>query len=197
MEFAAFLPDFSDQPLRTRLWGLFGQAEVEAQRFESGGWITITSVLAGPCNSWSDGRITLTPRADDLGALFGEVFRSAFERCRFHNCGSDDRWCGAFCDAFRYFMERQLGLSAESPWFARNDSFCGQTLDAVLARPDCRDPMHDRRYGYPASLLIARAGRDYDMFRAIWFDLQEQRMQANQPLLDWKFGYSVPPDAGQ
>jgi hypothetical protein len=192
MELAAFLPDFPDETLRSRLWRLFGEAEAEAQRFAlPDKWITIASVSAGPANSWSDGRIVFRPQEDDLGALFHEIFRSAFQRCRFHDGGGDQRWGGALCDAFRYFMERQLGLAPTSPWFARIDGFCGQTLEAVLAKPGGDDPMWLRKCDYPASLLITRAAKDYDKFRAIWFDLQEQRMQANQALLGWKFGYTV------
>ena len=192
MEFSAFLPAFPDDTLRTRLWELFQAAEPEAQRFAlAGKWVTITSVSAGPVNSWSSGQITLNPRPDELGAIFHEVFRSAFQRCRFHDGSSDERWGGAFCDAFRYFMERQFGLAPTSPWFARIDGLCGKTLEKVSAQSQGPDSTHDRKCSYPASLIITRAGKDYSRFRAIWFDLQEQRMQANQPLLNWKFGYTL------
>jgi hypothetical protein len=191
MDFASFLPGFSDDASRTRLWGLFEQAEPQALRFAlPGKWITITSVSAGPTDSWSDGRITVHVNRDEPGVLFHEIFRSAFQQCRFHDGRGDERWGDAFCDAFRYFMESQVGLASGSPWFARMDSLCGRTLEAILASPGSGGPMGVRRCGYPASLIIARAGKDYARFRAIWFDLQEQRMQANQPLLDWKFAYS-------
>jgi hypothetical protein len=200
MEVTAFLPGFPHEALRLRLWGLFQSAEAEARRFVlPGDWMEIASVSASERNSWSGDRIMLSPRADDLGAIFHEVFRPAFFRSRFRDGEADGKWAGAFCDAFRYFMERQLGLSGESPWFARMDGLVraasgaeGPTIEAALARPGCPDPERMRTCEYPASLIIARAGRDYRLFRAIWFDLQEQRMQANQPLLDWKFGYTVP-----
>lgn len=195
MEFAAFLPDDPDACLRARLWGLFVPAEAEAARFVlPGDWQPAHAVVAGVDDTWCDGAITLNVRADEPGALIGLVFAAAFRRSRFYNGGSDGQWGPAWADAFRYFLEQRLGLAERSAWFAAVDRFCGQSPEAALAQPGGLDRGRIVRGCYPASLLIARAGKDFAMFRAIWFDLQEQRMQANQPLLEWKFGYSIPAD---
>lgn len=178
-----FLPSVTDQARRARLWDIFNHARQQAGRFmPPGEAIRIDHVAAGQANSWRDGTLTLRWPAEG-GTLLHGLFRRPFQRSRFNDGTADGKWCGAFCDAFRYFMQRQLGLADE--WLALVERLCGRPA------PPYGSPTV-AGFCYPASLLIVRAGRDYDLFQDVWFDLQEQRMQANQPLLDWKFGY-VPP----
>ena len=115
-----FLPYFYDRELRDRLWFLFNRAETEAKKFASivnNNWIEIEKVKNSEDNKNScKGEIFIVSEWNNLGAILHEVFHSAFHRSALWQSDKLHKesyngygiWGDGFCDAFRYFLEKEL-----------------------------------------------------------------------------------------
>ena len=110
MAYSKFMVGCQDEAVRQRLWTLFSAAEKEAKRFAEtpGHWVVLKEVVVVATGSiWTaNGRIQLSPQCNP-GTMFHEIFHTAFHKSVLHQ-GSDEGWGEAFCDAFRYMMEKQL-----------------------------------------------------------------------------------------
>jgi len=171
-----FLKECRDERLRKRLWVLFQRAEEEARTFCDSGncWIRILKVVECANASWSpDGTIKIPVSCGNLGVIFHEVFHSAFHCCPLWHVrynGNDD-WGDAFCDAFRYFMEKRHLSDSEDTKFLTD--FKGKMNKPTDILGD-----HDHYQGR-ASRIVLKANREYDRFKHLW---RERNADPNEPL---------------
>ena len=169
-----FLPGVTE-PIRAKLWDLYQNAEAAGQDLNRAA-IPIISVKPGGAG-WIGGRIEIPLDPNDCGVIHHEVGHAFFEGSRFHNDRGGDRnvWLGdAFCDAFRYCLERQF--SPSSAWMQRfpNEGRGG-------------------RYQYPASLIVKRMQTEnLAGLKRLWDDLLA-RFDGTADFLDREFGYQMPP----
>ncbi len=191
MAFSEFLSGYEDQQRRAWLWDLFRAAERQAKTFapSSDRWIVLRQVVAKPNRAmWiEDGTIEIDP-AFDPGTLFHEIFHTVFHKSPLR-AGKDEPWGEAFSDAFRYMMEKQFVDRENSGWSLKIDRFLSMSYDAVMVSSG--DPGHDRKYGYPAALIVRAASKDLKEFRKLWFTLLQQREQVGSDVLNDYFKYDM------
>jgi len=124
--------------------------------------------------------------------MFHEIFHDTFGRSQFSK-GEDKAWAEAFCDAFRYMMEKKYLPDPRSKWFLKVDRFADESYYHVMSKSG--DKRFDQRYVYPASLIVHKSGKDLEKFRILWFELQKLRETKNADVLNTYFGYNM--QAGQ
>ena len=153
---------------------------------------SVTLGKTGP--KWfSGGRLQLGATSA-YGTMFHEIFHNTFNGSRFHE-GDDNLWAEAFCDAFRYMMEKKYLPGPHSKWFLKVDRYCDETYEQVMSKSG--DKSFDRKYCYPASLIIRKAGKDPEKFRVLWFELQNFREIKNADVLDAYFNYDLKEEIGK
>jgi hypothetical protein len=181
-----FLGNCADNDLRIKLYNLFNKAEIEAKQFsdEFNNWIEIREVIQNDkedCMWGTGGNITIDPyklaRCNDFGALFHEIFHSAFHESPLWQCDRCRKWGDGFCDAFRYFMEDKL---LENGAFYRklNDGYIHHTFAENL-NVCGRDNRHDIQYAIPASLIVKKAHCSLQDFKRLWIELNNEFQTSN------------------
>lgn len=190
MDYSHFLAGHPDEAKRQELWRYFPAVEHEAECFAGSEehWKEIKTVVLGegiPIYV-SSGRIRLNKNSD--WAMFHEIFHDTFGHSAFHS-GEDKAWAEAFCDAFRYMMEKKYLPEPRSKWFLKVDRFADETYDQVMSKSG--DKRFDQRYVYPASLVVRKADKDLEQYRAMWFELQQLRESTQADVLDSYFGYDM------
>lgn len=181
-----FLP-LTEKSARARLWRLFVAAEQAARGFarQPAEWSEIRVVVESDRALWTvDGKIEIPMAEDPEGAMFHEVFHSAFHHSALH-AGSDELWGEAFCDAFRYVMERTL-LPEPSDWVKRMDVHLAAPVAAATVGDD-----QARQYWHPASLILRASSSSLEGLQRLWFRLLEKRQQVGGDILNEHFGYDV------
>jgi len=181
-----FLNNLGDIKLREKLYHLFEYAETEARSFLMcfGNWISIDDVVQnsnGKCSWYMSGPIAIISmdpaklaEDNDLGAMFHEIFHSAFHGSPLWHCdllnktkyNNHGMWGDAFCDVFRYFMEERLFNSSGKYFLKINSGYLNSSFDEVLKIKNT-DKCHDIVYAIPASTIIKNAG-GYIGFKKIW-----------------------------
>ncbi len=199
LTYAGFLADSSDRARRERFWPLFHQAEAEAQAFATSReqWVPIIRVEYGAqgtaSGDWTTSGVIQMKPDKDAGLMFHEIFHPAFHKSEFH-VSQDDRdgaWSEAFCDAFRYYAERQLLPEPRSGWVRRLDRLTTMTESQALADTS----FSRRKYTYPASVIVKRVGGpsgSMASLRALWFQLIVMRRQTGTTVMDQFFGFAPP-----
>lgn len=205
MEKQKFLDTLSDKKLLEKLYVLFNVAEKQARSFSLrfGNWVNIEKVCEntrGNCRWFSNGHITIDATRlnsdNDLGVIFHEVFHSAFHNSALHDGHQDESWGDAFCDAFRYFMEKQHLSGNPSGWFGNVGGLLGMGFNQAIVGKTNGEIGRIKKYLYPASLIIKKANRDYGEFCVFWFDLlRRKHSEAGSPILNQYFCYDM--QAGQ
>ncbi len=207
LPYGEFLANAEDEAKRQFFWSLFHEAEAEARAFASspGRWIPVVRVEYGrpgqAAGDWSPSGVIVLKQNADPGLLFHETFHPAFHASEFHTSASgailsDDRdgaWSEAFCDAFRYYAQRQFLPGQPSRWLHQMDHRLTLTEQAALGANG--GSWSTRKYTYPASLIIKRAGGakgSIATLRALWFQLLRMRAQQGTPVMDQFFGFAPP-----
>ncbi|HSY20346.1 MAG TPA: hypothetical protein VK815_18525 [Candidatus Acidoferrales bacterium] len=190
MDYTNFLAGHPDEAKRAEMWRYFLEVEREAKGFAGtrNHWKPIHTATLGkgiPIYVTS-GRIRMNTNSG--AAIFHEIFHDTFHGSRF-NQGEDKAWAEAFCDAFRYMMEKKYLPEPRSSWFLKLDRFSDETYTQVMARSG--DKHFDQKYLYPASLIVHKADRNLEKFRALWFELQDLRKTNNADVLNNYFGYDM------
>lgn len=190
MDYTNFLAGYPDEVKRRQLWSYFLLVEREAKSFAGTEkkWKPIRMVVLGkgiPIYV-TTGRIRMNTNSD--WAMFHEIFHDPFSRSEF-NHGTDKAWGEAFCDAFRYMMEKKCLPEPRTKWFSKIDHFSDETYEQIMGKSG--DKRFDQKYLYPASLIIHKTGRDLEKFRALWFELQKMRETTNADVLNAYFGYDM------
>ncbi len=213
MEKENFLPCFYDSELRERLWYLFNYAEKEARKFAEvdRNWIEIGEVINSENDKNScDGKIFIKPKWDNLGVIFHEVFHSAFHKSalwysdELHKSLPNDNgtWSDAFCDTFRYFMERELLDEDEKSELFKNLKEClglDMTPDEIQDRfPNHNDPdhsgCHNLKFKIPTSIILKKANKSYGEFKNLWRELNERYDRQSAAFLEEHFHYKMRED---
>ncbi len=149
--------------LRKQLWQLFQAAEQEARTNFCGyqnPWVPITKVVEGETPGWSEsGRIEIPVSVDDLGVIFHEVFHSAFHFSPLWYAQTNAYWGDAFCDAFRYLMEKTY-LLGNTMFTVEMELELGKSKDQIL--------IENNRYKGWGSRILLRVNKDYDLFKKFW-----------------------------
>ena len=161
---------------REDMWYLYCEAESEARKFAQwGNWYPIIRV---DCNKegravWiGDGkekraRIDIPENPNDKGVIFHEVFHSSFHECPLWKNKQNQEWGDAFCDAFRYFMEKKHNKG--SAW-----------LNAAEASLE-RGGRFDQKTEWP-SAIIRHCERDYNKLKTFW---RERNRRSGESLRDF------------
>lgn len=190
MNYTNFMAGHPDESKRQRLWQFFLVVEREAKTLAGTAdhWKPLKAVTLGTSGpKWfSSGRLQLNAGSD--WSMFHEIFHNTFNGSQFHK-GRDNAWSEAFCDAFRYMMEKKYLPNPRTKWFLKMDRYSGETYEQVMAKSG--DKGFDRRYAYPAALIIKRSGKDLEKFRVLWFELQRLRETNNADVLNTYFGYDM------
>ena len=191
MDYTSFMAGHPDEARRVQMWKYFLVVEREAKSFAETleHWKmlkTITLGTTGP--KWfSNGRLQLGA-SSEYGTMFHEIFHNTFNGSQFHK-GEDNAWSEAFCDAFRYMMEKKYLGDPRTKWFLKVDHYSDKTYAQVMKKSG--DKHFDQKYCYPASLIIRKAGKDPEKFRVLWFELQKLRETRNTDVLNAYFGYDM------
>jgi hypothetical protein len=191
MDYTNFMAGHPDEAKRRQSWQYFQVVEREAKSFAGtlDHWKmlrTITLGTTGP--KWfSSGRLQLGD-GSAYGTMFHEIFHNTFNGSQFHN-GGDNAWSEAFCDAFRYMMEKKYLPDPRTGWFLKVDHYSNETYAQVMKKSG--DKHFDRKYCYPASLIVRKADHDPEKFRILWFELQKLREMKNADVLNIYFGYNM------
>jgi hypothetical protein len=191
MGYTNFMAGHPDEAKRRELWKCFLIVEREAKGFagSSKHWETLKTVKLGPAGPmWYSGGTLELNATSDCGAMFHEIFHNTFNGSQLSK-GGDNAWSEAFCDAFRYMMEKKFLPKPRTSWFLHLDSFTSETYAQVMAKSG--DKHFDQTYFYPASLVIRRAAKDPERFRVLWFELQKVRRAKNADVLNAYFGYDM------
>ena len=192
MDKANFLPDWPDSAAREGLWKLFVAAEQEAKTFAetSERWVAIKKAETAKNGvKWlSSGKIELNWHGHP-GTMFHEIFHTVCHKSRFHEQPEDEGWIEGFCDAFRYFMEKKLLKSQPpSPWLQKMETYSSLTAQQML-KFNTGDVAYNKKYLFPAAMIISHSKKDYGEFRKLWFDLLKKRAAARGNVLNDFFGY--------
>lgn len=187
VDFVASLPE-PDQRLRGKLWKLYRLAEPLAKQFaQTHPWVKIKTVQSIPDGDsrWvpknDSAEIGIVIKENNPGVLFHEMFHSAFHCSPLHDGGADERWGDAFCNAFRYFMERKL-LEGESHWLGG--------FRQLLAQPAQERPSGDRYKS--AATFVVNKPENYGGFRKLWDRLITQKRDSGAVnLCEKRFGYQI------
>jgi hypothetical protein len=191
MHYVDFMAGDPDEAKRLQLWKCFSVVELEAKSFArtSDHWETLKTVQFGTGGPmWYSGGTLLLNATSDCGAMSHEIFHNTFNGSQFRK-GADNAWSEAFCDAFRYMMEKKHIPEPRGSWFLHLESFTGKTYAEVMA--ESGDKHFDQTYFYPASLIVRKSGKDPEKFRALWFELQKVREVKNADVLNVYFGYDM------
>jgi hypothetical protein len=191
MRYTDFMAGHPDETRRRQLWKYFLIVEREAKWFagSSDHWETLkTAKLGSTSPKWFSGGSIELDATSDYGPMFHEIFHNTFNGSQFQK-GGDNAWSEAFCDTFRYMMEKKFLPDPRTDWFLHLDSFTSETYAQVMARSG--DKHFDQKYLYPASLIIHKAGKDPEKFRILWFELQKLREVKNTDVLNTYFGYDM------
>jgi hypothetical protein len=179
MNYTNFMAGHPDEAKRQQSWQYFLAVEREAKSFAGtlDHWKmlkTITLGTTGP--KWfSNGRLQLGA-GSEYGTMFHEIFHNTFHGSQFHN-GEDNAWSEAFCDAFRYMMEKKHLPEPRTKWFLKVDRYADETYAQAMKKSG--DKHFDQKYCYPASLIVRKADHDPEKFRILWFELQKLREMKN------------------
>jgi hypothetical protein len=92
-------------------------------------------------------------------------------------------------------MEKKYLSNPRTKWFLKVDRYCNESFAQVMSKSG--DKAVDRRYGYPASLIIRKADKDPEKFRALWFELQQRHQMENTNVLDAYFNYDMEKEIGR
>ena len=130
------------------------------------------------------GVIQLSPSADP-GTLFHEIFHTVFHRSALH-AGQDERWGEGFCDAFRFVTERELLPGPPSDRVKKVERYPSMSFAEVMAKSG--EPVHDRKYAYPASVIPRRTDLTTKGLRKLWLELNALREARGAGVLDAFFG---------
>lgn len=175
-----FLPNSQDATLRQRHWELFKYAETRAKDFSPHNRlkVKITHVYGGG-STWelkentkgaSYAKIHIPATQDDLGAVFHEVFHSAFHFSPLWKDKGNNNWGEAFCDAFRYIIEREK--LSNTTFTCEMESWMGKLDGAVVGtrKKDLAVGKEDYKYKPYASRLLNKCDRNhyYTSFRQLW-----------------------------
>jgi hypothetical protein len=172
VEFLKGVPD-SLLNLRADLWDLYQFAVRSAHELNARCIGIVRVSVGGP--SWKNGVIEIPLDPDNMGVIFHEVGHSFFEGSVFHTSlggGHNDWWGDAFCDAFRYCLEKVY--CPTSVWLTRfpNDS--------------------GGRYQGPADRILTKCiTKDFAGFRKLWQDLVA-RFDQSPDFFNREFGYDMP-----
>lgn len=203
-----FLNTLDLASLRERLYKLFNHAESEAKSFavDFSNWVHINKVTQnsnGICRWHESGYITIDPvrlsEKDDLGAMFHEIFHSAFHKCplwysdvlnknKYNGYGE---WGEAFCDTFRYFMEEELFCGTGKYFLKISEGYLKRNPNEILKSTN--DKCHDIKHAVPASILIDKAD-SYEDFRKLWAELNKAWQALNpkdENFLEAHFKFSM------
>lgn len=182
-----FLIHFTETEQKEKLKKYFDQSISLASRYHKQ-FIPIVKVIKSESNNWGqDGTICFNPRGE-VGTLYHEIFHSAFHNSKLHN-RINENWGDPFCDAFRYFAES--ALDTKFHWHEKLTQYCNKSFSEIMN--DSCDKSHDQAYGYPASLIIKKAGFDTqeEIFLALWKDINNMANKASDFSLDKYFSYSI------
>ncbi len=189
MDYTNFLAGHPDEARRQSMWKYFLLAEREAKSLAGSRerWKPLKAVTLGTTGpKWfSTGRLQLSA-GSAYGTMFHEIFHNTYDKSLLRR-GEDNAWSEAFADAFRYMMEKQLLPEPRSEWFLKMDRIAGMTYAQMLTRSG--NKRFDRKFCYPAALVIRQAGKDPAQFRRLWFELQSLRETKKTNVLDRYFGY--------
>jgi len=190
MDYTQFMAGHPDEAKRQQLWQYFLIVEREAKSFAGtlDHWKMLRTVTLGTTGpKWfSNGRLQLGVNSD--WSMFHEIFHNTFNGSQFHN-GGDNAWSEAFCDAFRYMMEKKCLPEPRTKWFLKVERFANEAYAQVMKKSG--DKHFDQKYCYPASLIVRKANGDLETFRTLWFELQKLRETKNIDVLNAYFGYNM------
>jgi len=191
MDYAQFMAGHSDEAKRQQMWKYFLIVERQAKSLAGtrDHWKMLKSITLGNTGpKWfPTGRLQLG-ETSRYGTLFHEVFHNTYNGSALH-AGEDNAWSEAFCDAFRYMMEKAILPDPRTAWFVKVDHYSEMTFEQVMARSG--DKHFDQQYCYPASLIIRKAEKDPRKFCELWFALQKLRAEKQTDILDAYFGYDM------
>jgi hypothetical protein len=151
-------------------------------------WVPIERVEYAPAHvsgEWSTSGVIRIKPGKDAGLLFHEVFHPK-------SGDRDGAWAEAFCDAFRYYAEREFLPPPESKWARHIDRLASMSEERALKG---RKDWVKLKYHYPAALIVKRLGGpngSIESLRALWFQLLDLRRQRGGPVMDDFFGFAPP-----
>jgi hypothetical protein len=151
-------------------WKWYEITKVEFTQREGASWV------------WDDARAKARIEMGlntELGALYHEVFHSAFHASPLHS-GEDERWGDAWCDAFRYFHD--------AGFRAKIDLYCRMTFEQARSHGDWSS---DKVYAFPCSLIVKKCDRNYAELKKLWFQLCERRRVSRSDILADCFSYDI------
>jgi|GEM_PF-2391146 len=189
-----FLPDWNSE-LRARQFDKFHQAKALAFLFVNSQdeYVAIGNVVSDSSNWWElNGHEAVIhynkDNVGDEGVLYHEIFHSVFHKSNLHN-GTDELWGEGFCDAFRYFMEKQIESKTRSGWLLEKE----RRLEMIRADQMQAHPRTDfeRVYSTPSLLIISKSDYDFDSFLTLWKSLNELRENMDHDILNTYFQYDI------
>lgn len=194
--YSEFMSNMPDESLRKNLWTYFFLAEQAAHSTVTSPdrWVPLIRVeyvlQQRVPGSWSpNGVIHMRAGAapsDYPGAMFHEIFHTAFQKSVFRTSPGDKMWNEAFCNAFRYASEREF-LANPSRWVKKTDDASKKTFGQLIANGDSSQK---RIYIYPGTLVIKKSGGTLAGFQKLWRQLSLLHEQRGGDVLDQFFGYT-------
>jgi hypothetical protein len=179
-----FLEGYSDGSKKIELKNYFEKSVKLAELYHENFVPIIEVKNSCECKWYPNGIIHYNPNKD-VGTLFHEVFHSAFHNSEF-NKGSNHRWGEAFCEAFRYYTEEEL--KCKNVWHDKITNYTSMTYDEVINQSE--DCGHDKKLGYPASLIIKEVSKSGLTLLEKWNQLTLD-LNINSFELDDLFKYSM------
>jgi hypothetical protein len=178
-----FLKDYNNYERKEELYKYFEEVKKISMQFliTNDKFYPITEVIySNKDNFWAikgnTSFISYNPDSDE-GTLFHEIFHSIFHVSFLHNGSDDEKWGEAFCDAFRYFTEYQVLKNKESNWFLKIDRFSNLSYEEIML--NSTDQNYDKKYAYPASLIIKSVNKDFNKFKESWEYLNNKKIDDN------------------
>jgi hypothetical protein len=204
LPYGDFLANADDEGRRQMFWSLFNKVEPEARAFPTSPdrWVPVIRVEYGVrgrvSGDWSPSGVVQLKPENDPGVMFHELFHPAFHLSEFHptHMDRDGAWSEAWCDAFRYYAEREFLPAPPSAWVNRIDRLMGMTQAQIFAEGD---GFAKRKYTYPASLIVKSLGGpsgSIATLRGLWRRLVAMRSQSGAPVMDDFFGFAPPVHEG-
>ncbi len=145
-----FLETVKDTSLKNELKFHFNESIKLAKSYNQN-FVNIVEVTVSTSCWWNQSGTIGFDLLEEPGALYHEVFHSAFHCSELHK-GSNEEWGNAFCDAFRYFTE--TGLSSEGVWHQKLTNYTSMDFDEIIKSSN--DAGHDKDYAFPSSLIIKK-----------------------------------------
>lgn len=187
MEYTHFLSGCPNEARRRRLWEIFREGRRWLDSYDEP-FTEVVDVTCDPTkNEWCSGGHILLVVDEEDGRILHELFHSKFDPSILHDGGSDQEWGDAFCDAFRYFASRKVKLNDD--WLTKIKDFSRSDFHQIMKR-SC-DPAHDKKYGYPASRIIAAVRPVWCAFPKYWNRICARRLVEHQPILNSTFSYDI------